>query len=443
MKKRILLAEDDAALGDTIKRILEGKGYEVRHVLNGLEAKSLFGLELFDLVLSDIKMPEMNGIELLHFIKRTKDVPIVLMTGFAEITEAKEAYELGAKGFLPKPFSKTTLVDTLGKFFSEEVKPDPEDQDDNFSKIKIDEFISGKEIQCDIYIRINAFKYIKVATGGESIDITRIKKYTSMGVEYLYIRREDFRNYTGFILNVAKKVASSNIISHKKKAKVVQVTSQSILENIYHGSLNKDEFDLAQDVVKSTMSMVTESPDILSIFEMLKDHNDKLFAHSMAVSLYATMIAKAAGWSSLKTKVTVSMCGLFHDIGLKEISREIVDKPRVQRTAEETKIFETHASRGNEILNSISSIPPEVSQAVLFHHEDCKGLGYPLHVSRPKIPALGRLIYVANEFCSLVHPSSNQQAMTPTEAIIRLSNSDVNRLDPEFYKALTKIIARS
>jgi putative nucleotidyltransferase with HDIG domain len=438
-KKKILVAEDDQALGDTIKVILMAQNFEVTHVLNGAEARNNFVLEKYDLVLSDIRMPDMNGIELLHFIKRTNDTPVILMTGFAEINEAKEAYDLGAKGFLPKPFSKTALLEEIARFFGEE-KPLLEDLDEQFMKIKIDEFISGKEMQFDIFIRISNTKYIKFALGGESIDIQRIKKYSSMGIEYLYIRREDFRRYAGFSLNVAQKVMESNKIERDKKVKFIQHTSKSVLENLYHTSLDKEQFVIAHDLVLNTVDMMIESPDILYIFEMLKDHNDKLFAHSHAVSLYATMMARAIGWNSLKTKVTVSMCGLFHDIGLKEIPREIVDKPRAQRSAEETKIFETHSNRGMEVLNSLPHIPSEVAQAALYHHEDCKGLGYPLHVTKPKIPALSRLIYVANEFCSLVHPSSHQIPCTPDEAVKRLANSDLSRMDGEFFKGLLKII---
>lgn len=434
-KKRVLIVEDEPSLSATIASLVTTKGFEASVASNGKEARDMIVLENFDLVISDIRMPFMNGIELLHFINKTKPIPVILMTGFAEISETKEAYELGAKGFLAKPFSKNDLFEQITNILGE-IKPPEEDFDPLYTGLKIDEFISGNEIKYDIFLRINKSKYIKVANSGESMDIGRIKKYNSMGLTHLYLRKEDFRAYCGFTLKVASKVANSSNIVDSKKASFIQDTSRSLLGGLYHDQLDESNFSLASEVVNSTLSVLCQNANTLQVLDSLKNHDDRLFSHSMAVSLYATLIAKALGWNSLKTRIQVSMCGLFHDIGLKEIPKEILDKSRSERTLEETRIFETHSQRGLEILNSLRNIPPEISQVAMQHHEDCQGFGYPMKLSRGKISSLAKLIAVVDEFCSLAYPTNQSEPYTPQEALERVVLSNMGKLDATYLKAL-------
>jgi DNA-binding NtrC family response regulator len=103
--KRILVVDDDEIFRTALKSTLEAEGYQIAVAANGKIAQNLIGVETFDSVISDIRMPEVNGIELLHFAKRTRpELPVILMTGFAELEETNEAFQLGANQFLSKPF---------------------------------------------------------------------------------------------------------------------------------------------------------------------------------------------------------------------------------------------------------------------------------------------------------------------------------------------------
>ena len=112
-KKRVLVVDDDEAMRIALRKLLVEEGYEVVDVDGAKSAQNLISLERFDLVISDIRMPEMNGIELLLFIKRTKPIPVILITGFSELTETQEAYTLGADEFIPKPFKREELLEAV------------------------------------------------------------------------------------------------------------------------------------------------------------------------------------------------------------------------------------------------------------------------------------------------------------------------------------------
>ncbi len=103
MAKKILVVDDDLHMRESIVEILERKGLEVYPCSNGAQALEVFRGEDFDLVISDIKMPGMSGIELLEKIKRIdEDVPFIVITAFGAVDLAVEAMRKGAYDFIQK-----------------------------------------------------------------------------------------------------------------------------------------------------------------------------------------------------------------------------------------------------------------------------------------------------------------------------------------------------
>src|SRR5690606_2818638 len=90
------------------------QGYRVTPSPNGVDAQNKLRTTKFDLVISDIRMPEMDGIELTSFVKSVAPkMPIILITGFSDILEARTAYDLGADAFLPKPIDREELSNAI------------------------------------------------------------------------------------------------------------------------------------------------------------------------------------------------------------------------------------------------------------------------------------------------------------------------------------------
>lgn len=105
-KKKILLVEDDEYVLGSIKILLNKEGYEVNTALNGLEALGLYRKDSYDLVIADLKMPQMDGIELLKQLKlEFPDVSLIMMTAYGSIRTAVEAMKMGAYDYVAKPVS--------------------------------------------------------------------------------------------------------------------------------------------------------------------------------------------------------------------------------------------------------------------------------------------------------------------------------------------------
>lgn len=116
MEGRILVVDDEPIVVKSCERILAPEGYSVDIALNGKEAIEKLGKDGFDLVITDIKMPDMDGIELLRWIRNSKpDTGVVIITGYPSQESIKEALRLRILDYLPKPFSPALLIETTQK----------------------------------------------------------------------------------------------------------------------------------------------------------------------------------------------------------------------------------------------------------------------------------------------------------------------------------------
>jgi DNA-binding NtrC family response regulator len=119
-QNRLLVVDDEEALRTVLSSELTTEGYDVRAAADGQEAISELEKGAFDLILLDIKMPRMNGFEVLKYVKekhpRTK---VVMLTGFADLKNALESKKLGAEDFVSKPYDLVDLLTTIERVLNE------------------------------------------------------------------------------------------------------------------------------------------------------------------------------------------------------------------------------------------------------------------------------------------------------------------------------------
>jgi DNA-binding NtrC family response regulator len=113
---RILVVDDEMIVCESCKRILEEEGYEAETALSGKEAFEKMKANLFDIVITDLKMPGIDGMEVLRtFRKEYPDSIIIMITGFSTVETAVEAMKLGAFDYIPKPFTPDEVAIVVKK----------------------------------------------------------------------------------------------------------------------------------------------------------------------------------------------------------------------------------------------------------------------------------------------------------------------------------------
>ncbi len=119
MKNRILIVEDNVALSQLQKDWLQRDGYEVLTAMDEQVARRLIKKTEFELILSDVRLPEGDGISLLEWLNREKrNIPFVIMTEYASYADAVRAIKLGAKDYLPKPVFSDRLIELAKELLS-------------------------------------------------------------------------------------------------------------------------------------------------------------------------------------------------------------------------------------------------------------------------------------------------------------------------------------
>lgn len=119
-KNRILVVDDEDALRTVLSSELESEGYEVDQAADGDQAMAIVQKKPFHLVLLDIKMPKVDGFEVLKFMKeKYPHVKVIMLTGFADLKNAIESKKLGAEDFVSKPYDLVDLLTTIERVLSE------------------------------------------------------------------------------------------------------------------------------------------------------------------------------------------------------------------------------------------------------------------------------------------------------------------------------------
>jgi DNA-binding response OmpR family regulator len=116
----ILFAEDDDVLRNSLTFYLKNNGFTVTPVSNGLQVKELLKSTPFDLIITDLNMPFLGGMEVINFVRNElkSEAPIIVLTSFGIEKAELDAFEIGASEFVSKPFSPSILKARIDKLLS-------------------------------------------------------------------------------------------------------------------------------------------------------------------------------------------------------------------------------------------------------------------------------------------------------------------------------------
>jgi len=116
MANKILVIDDEKVVGDSLRKTLQGEGYEIDTANNGQEGLRKARGESFDLIIVDLKMPDIDGLDVIKKIKEEQpDVMMVMITGYSTVDSATEALKTGAFDYLPKPFTPDEISGVVQK----------------------------------------------------------------------------------------------------------------------------------------------------------------------------------------------------------------------------------------------------------------------------------------------------------------------------------------
>lgn len=462
-EKTILVVEDDLNLRESIVSTLKLESYNVLNGQNGIDAKNIIAQHKVDLIITDIRMPKMHGIELLHHIKKKKEqIPVIFMTGFSDILEITEAYDMGASGFLTKPFNVETLFENIKSIFHENDAPpqteegiaDTKNDTDtiihkatgiSYSKIDVEIFRSGSELNFPIFLKLGRDKFVKVAQTGPDLSKDRINELKTRGVTHLYIESINYEKYLILYTKFKDLISTSSKALPNQKIKVIHDLNQLIFENCDFSNYNDNQVKYLKENIGQTLEIISTNDKLLMCAYEWMASKQTMLNHSMALMCIALLVAKERGIVDDETKNCISMASFFHEIGMRKIPAHIQIKDIIYLNDTEYATYIQHPAYSAEILKKFNLFSKDVLKIIEEHHERSNGSGFPNKKKGNDIHPVALLIGLIDEFLYLVkkYESTRGEHTKSRESIVNDLSLRENEFNPQDIVALHAIVVQS
>jgi len=235
--------------------------------------------------------------------------------------------------------------------------------------------------------------------------------------------------------------SESEIICLKKGAAdfVRKPFLPEVVQNRIRRVLELDELTryLEQKVTEKTAQIEKMTFEtIATISSMIEAKDSYTKGHSVRVAEYSAKIAEGAGWSESAIQ-NLRYIALLHDIGKVGIPDNVLNKPG-KLTDEEFGVIKSHTTIGGDILKEIKSIP-EVEAGAKYHHERYEGTGYPCRLAGDEIPAVARIIGIADAFDAMNSKRVYRDSLSPERIREELINGRGTQFDPNFLDVFLEL----
>ncbi|MBI2520434.1 MAG: HD domain-containing protein [Bdellovibrio sp.] len=403
---------------DSTANYLKQHLYEVEVVNSGKKAQlSLYNHQFFAVVLN-LAIKNHSGLEVLKFV-RTKHAGQRVMVLVESVEELKKdnldgekLRKLGATEVMVKPFTLDQLrdvlegqqtIDDLVKNIAKPTGPTEEmevkETDANFTKVKIEEFYTGRAILFDVFIQLGKDKYVKILFAGDTFSIERLNRYKNeKGVQFLYFHNTDRKKYIQYCNYLASKIITSVKVSGQAKVKMMKATAEKLIEEVYSVGLKPQAVEESKQLAQNMYQLIENQPDLYQVLREFQEFDPNAYTHSYSVTLFATAIIKQFEWQSKVMIETTALACLLHDVGKVKMPKELVEKRPATMTQAELEIYKKHPEFADQILSNNLMIGQNVRQIILQHHEYFNGTGFPNGLKGNKVLSISNIISLCDDF---------------------------------------------
>ena len=454
---RVLVVDDEQVIREILSDFLLMEGYQVLTAANGRVALDVLAHHAVHLVLSDLKMPEMGGLELLEGIRdRYPEVVTLIMTGYGTVETAIEAMKRGAFDYVLKPFKVEEVVHTVRRGLEQQ-------------RLRAE----------NIELRAALSLYQLAARLGDEPDLARtlrlvvatvLEQTNADRVSVILLPDDDVRwegassghgePITEHDLAEAALGLHGSVLANQGRAFrflrgsdcTAPVTSLlmtpltgrhkllGLLVAVRHGGrpfIEGDRklmtiiADRAAAAVHNAQLFETQERTFRHTIEALVttlEEKDRYTAgHSARVAEFAEITARQMGLDEEFVQL-IHQSGRLHDLGKIKLRTEELNKPG-PLTPEEYERFKMHPVYGEELLGPIPSFR-DVLPGVWGHHERFDGNGYPRGIGGDNIPLMARIMAVADSYDAMTSHRAYRTALTHGYAIGELVRCSGTQFDP-------------
>jgi len=476
--EKILVVDDEDMIRDLCSHILSAEGYQVTTVSNGTAALEELNHSATDLLITDIKMPGIDGLELFERVKaRKQDMVTIFITGHGTLDTAIESLMRGVDGFVLKPFTQEELLGAVDRAISrsrlqkENIRLKALIPLFEISKLLVTEIDLAHLFKIITEVLVQEFSVNRVSLMllDEASGSLLIRASHGLPTDIaLKARRKEGEGVSGLVL----KYRNALIISAGKHPdpEVVAVLNHDDMptssmsvpllgKNKMFGVLNVSKPSgtfTASDlqIVLILSSQVVTAMENAALYENLRENYFRTVQalvaaveakdpytrwHSTNVAKYAVAVARDLGMSPSQLE-EIHIAAILHDVGKIGISELIISKP-ARLSREEFDLMKDHPAHGIRILEPIG-FSSAIINAIYQHHERYDGKGYPRGLAGEEIVFAARILNVADTIDAMVSERPYRGTISSQEVLIELQRESGGQFDPRVAESARRLIEK-
>lgn len=463
-KARILVVDDEKLIRDVLADFLSLEGYVVRTAEDGSAAIGELDRSRYDMVISDLKMPNMGGLELLKEVSaKSPETLTVIMTGFGTVETAIDAMKRGAYDYILKPFKVEEIVHIVQRGLEKRrLSAENLRLREALSLYKVSEAIAASLSLDEVISTVDSSVIADVRA-----DVVATWLYDGQGGfrERSAVRSPELREDATLgrldpnscidwfasgqpLLEHGPKAASffaqqpaPGVVSlaavplRARDATVGWIAAISQTQHRYFDEGQRKLLSIIGSRAAAAIENARLFEDLQATFQQTIqslartiDKMDRYTAgHSERVSRYAVALGESLGLSRGEVEI-VRHSALMHDIGKIGCVMNLNKPGRL--TTDEYETFKRHPTYGRDILDPIKFLQP-VIPGVYLHHERWDGRGYPLGIKKAEIPLVARIISVADTYDAMTSDRAYRRAVPHEVTINEIEHFAGSQFDPE------------
>jgi len=477
--EKILIVDDEDVIRNLCDHVLSSEGYMVTTAADGAMALEELGRAPADLLITDIKMPGMDGLELFERVKdRNIDLVTIFITGHGSLDTAIESLMRGVDGFVLKPFTQEELLSVVNRAISrsrlkkENIRLKALIPLFEISKLLVTEIDLAHlfKIITEVLVQEFAVDRVSLMLMDEASGNLLIRASHGLPTEMaLKARRKIGEGVAGLVLKHRKPL----IISEGKHAdrevmdainrENMPASSMSVPligKNKFFGVLNLSKFAGPPFTTSDLQIVLILSSQVVTAMEnaaLYEDQRESYFRtvqalvaaveakdpytrwHSTNVAKYAVAIARDMGMSPSQLE-EIHIASILHDIGKIGISELIIGKPE-RLSREEFDIMKDHPAHGLRILEPIG-FSASITSAIYQHHERYDGKGYPQGLVGDHISPAARILNVADTVDAMVSERPYRGTISSQEVLLELERETGRQFDPLVAESARRLIEK-
>jgi response regulator RpfG family c-di-GMP phosphodiesterase len=486
---RILVVDDERVIREILAEFLTLEGFSVHTVEDGEKALTELRLRPYDLLITDLKMPRLSGLQLLEKIEAERlGVLTVLMTGFGTVETAIEAMKKGAYDYLLKPFKVEEVIHVVQRALGRQrLQAENIRLREALTIYKVSEAIALShdlehvldvvlhaaldEVKADVATlhlrdpRSGTYEErVKVITaddqrrGAPAPAFGVLLEQFALGQPILahggkagrffadhHLPRElssfaavplQVRSTMVGVLNVFSFTSGKKFDEgHRKMLSVLASRAASAIDNArLYGELVASN----ESLTRANQSLEEMFQQTVAGFAQALEESDLYTrGHSERVAVYSEILSRGLTLPDAEVRRIVQ-AGVMHDVGKIGVRYDMLNKPG-KLTPEEVAVFRQHPEKGKRILEPVPCLHGLID-GCWCHHEWFDGGGYPRGLRGHDIPLVGRVVAIADAYDAMTSDRAYRRALPHEVAISEIERCAGTQFDPELADAFVRLV---